>query len=493
MQDRVSASEPNRQRLLHFVLAFMILQPLLDMVSFWQKQIGIINSITLTIRATIFLFLLIIAYLQTEQKRTYRLVIFGILLYLIGHGLVCAQSTGGYLNFVEDMVEQVRILYLPLTALCFIFLLKRQPELLHAIMDGMLINLFIILIIELLSLLTGTDPHTYPNQKTGVLGWFLWANSQSAILGVLCPLSIAWTWKRTGKQLVPTTAVAAVSFALLYFLGTRLAFSSLVVTGIWMAVCIYLQDRNNRKLALILLLLTAICVGSMQISPMYRARKMQAENSRNKQLLIDQVVSPYVPAGTKKTENSKALETAYQYFLSGLVDRFGLERVAEKYDYSLEQEKIADRRRMLLTGCELLMEDSPRTAQWFGLELGKMRQETAVYNILSDDWESTNQTFDPENDFYGIYYLCGIVGLAAVTIFLLCVMIRSVRFVLPDLRRFFDPLYAAVFLAFGICTVHAWYTVSTLRRNNASVYFACTIAVMWYLSTPKNDIGVSND
>lgn len=471
-------SERGKRWLPRFLFVFFLLQPILDVLGYWQREIGVMNGITMTVRALLSTLLLLLAWLRSERKWVYLVCICASLLYLTGHVLACAASTGGYLDPVEDLVEQARILFLPATALCLLTLLRREPEALGAVLNGLTADLCIICAAALLSRITGTDPTTYPNQKIGVLGWFLWANSQSAILGVLCPTVVAWTWKRTDGRLLPVAGAAALGLASLYLLGTRLAFAGLLVSGVWLCVCFFAQGRRSRGCALVLLLLTLICAGLAPWSPMLRARAVQSDNAREKQALVDEAVSPYVPAGTRQTEDPEALRTAYRFFLNGLLDRFGLERVAEKYGGSLAQEEIWDRRRMLLTGCELLLEDSAPLSRWFGLELGKMRQDTTVWNFNEGRWMETTQTFDPENDLLGVLYLCGWVGLAAVAALLAAAAIHACRVLLRAPRLLLDPLFASFLLAFGIGAVHAWFTVSTLRRNNASVYFALVLAVL---------------
>ncbi len=470
-------SERGQRWLPRFLFLFMLLQPILDVLGYWQKEIGVMNVVTMTVRALLSAVLLLLGFLRSERKWIY-LGCFGLsLLYLAGHALACANSTGGYQDFLEDLVEQARIFFLPVTALCLVTLLRREPEALGALLNGMTVDLWIICAVALLSRITGTDPTTYPNQQVGVLGWFLWANSQSAILGLLCPLTVAWTWKRTGGRLLPVAAASLLSFAALWLLGTRLALAALAVTGLCLSLSLFLQGRSNRRCAAALLLLTLLCAGLIPWSPMVRARTMQSENASQKQALIDEAVSPYIPAGTRRTENPEALRAAYSFFLNGLVDRFGLERVAEQYDYSLDQSVIWDRRRMLLTGCHLLMEDSHPASRWFGLELGKMRQDTRSYNFTEGRWGEITQTLDPENDFLGVWYLCGFVGLAAICALLAFAAIRACRGLLSE-RRFPDPLRAGFLLAYGIGLAHACFTVSTLRRNNASVYFAVVLAVL---------------
>ena len=51
------------------------------------------------------------------------------------------------------------------------------------------------------------------------------------------------------------------------------------------------------------------------------------------------------------------LSAAYRYNLQGMIDRFGLERVAKQYGFTLNAGKICDDRIMKKNFCFLLMED----------------------------------------------------------------------------------------------------------------------------------------
>ena len=77
--------------------------------------------------------------------------------------------------------------------------------------------------------------------------------------------------------------------------------------------------------------------------------------------------------------------------------------------------------------------------------------------------------------------LTGIIGFALLSVFLLWFGARAVWAVWSDRHRF-TPLFAAFLGAYGIALIYAVSTASTLRRNNASVYFAWVLAALWYLS-----------
>ncbi len=45
-----------------------------------------------------------------------------------------------------------------------------------AIERSFLLVLLIVAAVEVVSVLTGTNPYTYPNKSLGILGWFYFAN-----------------------------------------------------------------------------------------------------------------------------------------------------------------------------------------------------------------------------------------------------------------------------------------------------------------------------
>ena len=181
----------------------------------------------------------------------------------------------------------------------------------------------------------------------------------------------------------------------------------------------------------------------------------------------------------------EAIRTAYRYNLQGMIDRFGVIPVAERYQYTLDASIICNDRLMKKTFCSMLMDDMDAEtplARFFGVELERTRvNDTEVYDFYADDWVRDTENYDPENDVIGVLTLNGVVGFTLLAALLLWVGARAVWAVWTDRSRF-TPLFAAFLGAYGIALIYAVNTASTLRRNNASVYFAWVLAGLWYLS-----------
>lgn len=118
--------------------------------------------------------------------------------------------------------------------------------------DACTINLYLIALITLVSVVTGTSMPTYAKFHIGWSGWFWLPNSQSAVLGVLTVISLLAAVRR--KKLTAAALRCVVGFALLFVLGTRLAYAE--IFGIAAGVCVSMaltRQWNARALAVVLL------------------------------------------------------------------------------------------------------------------------------------------------------------------------------------------------------------------------------------------------
>ena len=469
-----------------------VFQPLLDVLSYWQIQFGVPNYLTLGIRIGMIGLMLLAALPFLRRKKLFAVLSLGILLYLVGHVFACLKVSAGY-NWKEDLADQARLLMLPASVFCFIVYLQANEKVFSALKLGLMIDFLLILLIMILSVVTGTDPHTYAAKGIGIRGWFFWTSAQSAILSLLCPLVIAWTMERFSGKLAPLAAACLLSFGALFAFGTRLAYASLAAAGLCLTACLLISDRKRWPQALTVFLCAVLFLGLFPISPMNRNQTAIQENAQVKQDRIDAAVADAAAQnGLNISELSeqpdlRVLTAAYRYNLQGMIDRFGIERVAAVYHNSLDVLQICDDRVRKLKFCQLLMEDSAEASplsRLFGLEIGRTRvDETEVYVFETDEWEIQAEASDPENDFYGVYYLCGFVGLGLLLLFLCYFVCCGLKSLFRDPKRTLAPDMSAFLISFGIALVYAWSTVSVLRRNNASFYFAVILACVWFLST----------
>lgn len=468
-------------RLPLITILYCVLQPLLDVAGYWLNTAGYSGTVLALVRMSTLALMVLIGFSVSRRKRVYLIAGAGLLLYLAGHML--AVRNAGVSDLPAELVGQLRILILPALTLCLISFLNANEKTYSAIKLGFALNFGIILLVDLLATLTGTDPHTYSGKEIGVLGWFLWTSSQSAIVSILSPPVIAWSFRRFRGRLLPLALVTAASFAVQYFFASRLAFVTLATTGAGMALCIFLAGKQYWRQSLCVLLLAAVFCGLYPVSPMRENQEALRINAGIKQERIYATVAEYgVPSTAHSTDNPEALAAAYRYSLQGLVDRFGLPRVAAQYDNTLEQSEIFNPRLKKLRFNQMLMQDASVGNRLFGLELGLMQQQTEIYDFYRDEWDDGVEILEAENDFHGIYYACGAVGLGLMLLFLLYFGIRALIALLRSRRAVFSVDFAAFAAAYCYALVYAYTTASILRQTVASWYLCAILACLWHLS-----------
>lgn len=161
-------------------------------------------------------------------------------------------------------------------------------------------NYGIILLVLLLSVLTGTDPHTYSGDQIGVMGWFYNGNTQSAIITMLVPLTIytAYHSKKKWFFIVTTT----IGFANLFFTGTRVTyFAVFIITGCFLFALVV----NKCKIwfyYMVPLVLAIVCASCYTLSPMYE----RLSNYNNHVHIQQEQADSQMPEAEKPTVGDEA-------------------------------------------------------------------------------------------------------------------------------------------------------------------------------------------
>lgn len=457
-----------RRYLPQVMLLLFILQPVMDVLSYWLDALGAGNTVSLLMRFVLLAGTAVLGFCLSRRKKVYLLL--GVVLVGIAllHGWACITAGyAGYSDPVYDLTNFIRVAQIPLFTFCFITFLRETGESgYHAVEQGFVINFVIIVAVEVLSVLTGTNPCTYANKGIGLLGWFYFANSQSAILSALVPVLLMQLVRKKNPWLL--AAGTAAGFGVLYLFATRLAYFAIFICAAGLVIVLVLSRNWNRRTAAILLAGALVCGAGYGISPMARNQQAQKLVAAQKQQEAEKLIAQTEQEnGTTIEESPKiCLMPVYEEYLGAMMDRFGADRVMEAYDYTTDVSDLKDWRRMKITYCSFLMEEAGTAAKAFGLELADMT------------WQG--EVFDVENDFHGMYFLYGIAGLLALVLFLL----YFVWLVLGALWRNFRMYMTLEAGAFGVacCTLllHIYCTAGVLRRPNASFYLSVVLAVIYY-------------
>lgn len=440
-------------------------QPLLDVLSFWTQDLAWGSKLTLSLRLLIFLGVMLTGFVLSERRRFYWIAAAVCAALYAGHVLACLRANTPFTtaNLISDATNFIRFAQLPLFTIAFITFLRCCRQGFASLERGITIAFWIIAAVALLSALTGTNPYTYPDKRIGLCGWFYFANSQSAILSMLVPLALCPAL-RSG-QIQRWLPIAVVGFSELFCFATRLAYMSLFVTAIGMVITLALTKRGSAKVCAVLLLCAAVCAAGYTVSPMHRNQQAVAANAVRKQENIDRLVAQ--GKAEFGDQGYAYLTYAYDEYLGGTVERYGLEATAEMYGYSTKAAVITNVRAIKINYCRLMLNTEPFTSRLFGLSYDEMTYHGYCYDV--------------ENDFHGIAYLYGWAGLACLLAFLGYFLVIIVCALIRNARRYFTVEAGACGVALCTALAHIYNTAGVLRRPNASFYLCLILASIWYL------------
>lgn len=450
------------------ILLLFILQPLMDILSYWADRLGMGNTLTLALRFAILAAVGILGFCVSRRKRAYGIAVAACAFVLFGHCLACYIT--GYLDPISDLTNFVRVIQMPLFAFCFISFLRANDKCYRAIETALIINFWLISASVVASVLTGTANPTYDESGFGILGWFATSNAQSTVMSILTPIVITLSYRR--KNLLLFLLTTAAGFAQLYFLGTRLAFLSIGVAFVGLVIVMVLTHDISKRYLIVIAACFAVCCACIKISPMYQNQNLyntvMASKQGDAEVMMQRVTNTSEEGATLSPDQRyHALRVIYLYYNKDLCHRYGVGKVLSEYDYTSQITQVTATRHRKVMFCDLLLDEHPWISRLFGMELSRMQFD--------------GKNYDVENDFHGIYFLYGWAGLILMLAFIGYFIYLIVRSLLRDFKKYFTVEAGAFGMAFCLALVYAYNTAGVLRRPNASFYLSVLLAVIYYL------------
>ena len=483
-----------RRHIPQFTAALLLIQPVMDVISFWLQRFDLSTAPTLVLRMGILGITILYGFLVSDRKQVYYIAAAVCVAIAAGHVYACLQLPDGYVSPMQDLTNYVRVVQMPLLAICLITFLRQNEETFAAIQRSLTGVLLMILAVEILCMVTNTDYGTYTD-GIGTIGWFSNTNSQSNNLCILVPISLAWQLVQEKRNMPLFWVTAMLSFAALYFFGTRLAYLGIYATCIGLSFTIFLVRRRDWKIATALLGIAILATALMTYSPMVEHMRVNGGIQNERQGYINMQIGDdleevkaliqKVPGnsgnssseekGMTEEERQQLIEDltpVYEHYVSDFVEIFGAEKTMEMFNYSIDVHDFSAIRPKKLMFAQMLMNDSPVSSQIFGLNLARFTVGENIYDV--------------ENDFHGLYYLYGWVGLGAYLLFLAYFVYLIIWALIKNARKYYTPEAAAYGIAFLMCLAHAYNTAGVIRRPNASIYLSVILGVFYYLVRLKS-------
>lgn len=462
---RYRSIEPVKDRIAAaLVLAFVVLQPLLDIAAYFSI-VGNLPNISFYAR-TLLLAVIAVLSVVSAKKKWHAALFYGVIaVYWTIHMLVSFDV--GYRDPIADFSYFIKVIQMPVYAFAFLQFFRNSPKCGVSFQLGVTVNIYIISASLALAAVTGTMSPTYWYTQKGFLGWFYSGNAQSAILAAMLPIALVYTQK-ISRVLFAVTAL--LGFGNLFLIGTRMAYFSILAIAIAMsAVFLFHWAKRKKgrwiKGSLLLLAILTLCAGGYTLSPMYQSRsqheqyieeKNQQEQPPENEIEITDELSPY--------------RELYQKYCAELVDTFGLENTLRQYEYSTDIQVIADARLKKRNFAAMQWEKKTAAVQYVGYE---------YHNFLSGE-----TSMEPENDFHVIFYLYGYMGLGLLFLFLLGILLWGLKRLLRDRARWSATLWGCL-ISGALLMGSSLLAGHTLVRPNVSVYLSLLIAFGVFLLEEK--------
>lgn len=446
-----------------FLILLFVLQPLMDILSYWTDHLGMGNTLTLALRFAVLVVFGVLGFCISRRKKAYGIAAAACAFLLLGHCLACYVK--GYLDPVSDLTNFARVIQMPLFVFCFISCLRANDKCYRAIEIGLIINFWLISVSVVASILTGTVNATYQESNFGILGWFATTNAQSAVMSILTPIVITLCYRRKNLLLFLLTTVAG--FAQLYFLGTRLAFLAIGVAFVGLIIVMFLTHDVSKRYIAVLTVCFAVCCAFIKVSPMYQNQNRYTDAMASKQGDAAVMMERASDDEDDPEAHYRALRVIYLYYSKNLCQRYGVDKVMEQYGYTSQISKITATRHQKIVFCDMLLDEHPWISRVFGMELSRMQFDGNIYDV--------------ENDFHGIYFLYGWVGLILMLAFIGYFIYLIIRALLHNFQKYFTIEAGAFGMALCLALLYAYNTAGVLRRPNSSFYLSVILAVVYYL------------
>lgn len=494
MINKLKHSMSNHLSGLVFVL--IIIQPLLDVASYFASEFLGSNSITTLLRFGFLGVVALIGFILSDKKRIYFIVYGVMVVYWAAH--VLNRYKDGYISIVEDTANYLRIISLIIYSLSFITFVNHNKNIKKSIYAGFAVNVGISILFTALPWLFFEPLYTYQALEIGVMGWFLIPNAQAVILCVLTPFAIYFAYN-TKKYFVYIIAIA-LSVGILFFTGTKLTFFSiyLICAGFIFLFVINLKLKSIKPV--IPLLLAVVLVYAFRGYAPMNQREGTYDYSQNiynqkieDSLKANEGENPITPDDSTEEEEKEttyldimyrrevltdiyADEDIYGKVLTNINNRFGVYNVMNQYNYSTSPGDLSDFRKLRVSYASLLWKEKDVFTKLLGFEYTEMIHNGAI--------------FDLENDLHAIFYCTGFVGFGLYLLYFAYVIFIVLRRAFKGIKTFLSVEMGVVGMNFILAMGAAIISGYVLRRPNATIYLALITACLYdlcVLGLPKGD------
>ncbi|MED1411695.1 MULTISPECIES: O-antigen ligase family protein [Bacillus] len=470
-----------RVRFEHFLLFFIILQPVLDLLTSLSIILLKANAtVGILVRFLIMAVGGIYILIQAKEKENRKFLIYLILLAVVlGIGFINNTLVKNPIVLSEEVKFVAKALYIYIMLGSYILALKSLKKTVNIsdkVRNSIVYSTLIINAVMVISISTSTDFGSYEWMKVGSRGWFYAGNELGSILAIIFPIVVLYSIQKTKS--VKHVLYWIPSLLMIYSLiqvGTKVGMGSIGATlaaAIGIIVLQLLFDRKNpNKKSLVLnafiaVVLLAGVAGTFKMTPL--AQNMGIHTN----YLSEQNVAQQ---GQKEKEiKEKIKKEEKQHKVEKPEEKAKIEAEVKK---ELEKEQKKENQENLIFSGRQVYEE--RHKQFF--KEAPMSQKLLGMGYAGNFKYNEQKQPDPkliEMDFHDWFYDFGIIGFALLMIPFIYYGLRILLAFITRFKEIFNVKYgmlsASLVLALGI----AYIAGHILTAPGVGIYFVVVLAYL---------------
>lgn len=477
-----------RVRFERFLLFFIILQPVLDLLT--SLSITLLKSnatVGILVRFLIMAVGGIYILIQAKEKENRKFLIYLILLAgVLGIGFINNKLVKNPIVLGEEVKFVAKALYIYIMLGSYILALKSLKKTVNIsdkVRNSIVYSTLIINAIMVISISTSTDFGSYEWMKVGSRGWFYAGNELGSILAIIFPIVVLYSIQKTKswKHILYWIPSLLMIYSLIQ-VGTKVGMGSIGATlaaaiGIIVLQLLFNRKNPNKKSlalnAVIAIVLLAGVVGTFKQTPL--AQNMGIHNN----YLSEQNVAQQgqkekeIKEKLKKEQELKAKEENH-HKVEKPEEKAKIEEEVKK---ELEKEQKKENQENLIFSGRQVYEE--RHKQFF--KEAPMSQKLLGMGYAGNFKYNEQKQPDPkliEMDFHDWFYDFGIIGFVLLMIPFIYYGLRILLAFATRFKDIFNIKYgmisASLLLALGI----AYIAGHILTAPGVGIYFVVVLAYL---------------
>lgn len=449
----------------NWILFIIILQPILDIISYFQsKYMG--NSYSWIVRIALLFVVFIISFIKSKNRMKLILKILPFGIFFILHVINLYRIH--CLNIIEDTKYFILVFQMPILAISLIDYIKSTNYDLGKIKNGICYSFIIIAVSTFLAYITNTYQYTYPDSYSGITGWFSSANTLSMILCALVPWVLYMSSNSKNILLYIITHIAV--FILLYTNATRSCYLTLLASLVVLIFTLLFAKNESKKLIKILITSAFVLVSIFAYNFSFTSNKENvADNVTQKNIEVikdvaDGIDLEDIDFSNINTEDNelilKILNTSYLY--TNLIDIHGEQAVIDIMKPRLSAEALSNNRLSKVINAKIEFNNSDALTKIFGIGYSRI----------------SAHSLDLENDLQAVFYYYGYLGFIVYMLFILYFIIKAAILFFKNMNIIHDKEFITLLFLVVLLIAGGEYSGAFLRKSNANIYLSLYLVLL---------------